>query len=165
MERSRLHTRSFGERFTWGSYREWKVNVFNAKESLYIANIQFLMVGAPKQQKKTTKTKKPKNEMNTKKNMITHKHRIQKSTLILFECWKKLLGQQRCCFFGQCCFCRFSFFFLVPLPLYACSFGSYVREHTSQTYSAQHDTHFQYKNGRLQKKTHINYACSLSRVQ
>lgn len=67
MERSRLHTRSFGERFTWGSYREWKVNVFNAKESLYIANIQFLMVGAPKQQKKTTKTKKPKNEMNTKK--------------------------------------------------------------------------------------------------
>lgn len=61
--------------------------------------------------KKTTKTKKPKNEMNTKKNMITHKHRIQKSTLILFECWKKLLGQQRCCFFWSVLFLSIFVFF------------------------------------------------------
>lgn len=152
MERSRLHTRSFGERFTWGSYREWKVNVFNAKESLYIANIQFLMVGAPKQQKKQRKQKNRRMKW-TRKKIWSHTNTVYKRARLFFlSAGKNCSVSSDVVFFGQCCFCRFSFFFLVPLPLYACSFGSYVREHTSQTYSAQHDTHFQYKNGRLQKK-------------
>lgn len=111
MERSRLHTRSFGERFTWGSYREWKVNVFNAKESLYIANIQFLMVGAPKQQKKQRKQKNRRMKW-TRKKIWSHTNTVYKRARLFFlSAGKNCSVSSDVVFFGQCCFCRFSFFF------------------------------------------------------